>query len=121
MGGPMQKQIANAMPTCANAFERVAVEVTSERIALSGGVVSDNGFILATKHLHCQLHVSFTQTSYNSREQIRRKCCGLYPTNVNGLFIIGKLSKNGDVHNCGKDIANHRDEENAFPTILVRE
>lgn len=29
--------------------------------------------------------------------------------------------KNSDVHNCGKDIANHRDEKNAFPTILVRE
>jgi len=34
MGGPMQKQIANAIPTCANVRERVAGVVISERIAL---------------------------------------------------------------------------------------
>lgn len=35
MGGPMQKQMANAMPTCARAFERFAAVVTSERMALT--------------------------------------------------------------------------------------
>ena len=36
MGGPMQKQIAKAMLTCARAFARVSGVVTSERMALSG-------------------------------------------------------------------------------------
>lgn len=35
MGGPMQKHIAKAMPTWASAFERVAGDVTSERMALA--------------------------------------------------------------------------------------
>ena len=34
IGGPMQKQIANAIPTWARALERFAGVVTSERIAL---------------------------------------------------------------------------------------
>ena len=34
MGGPIQKHIANAMPTCARAFARFAGVVMSERIAL---------------------------------------------------------------------------------------
>lgn len=34
MGGPMQKHIAKAMPTCARAFARLAGVVMSERIAL---------------------------------------------------------------------------------------
>ena len=34
MGGPIQKHIANAMPTCARAFARLAGVVMSERIAL---------------------------------------------------------------------------------------
>ncbi len=33
-GGPTQKQIAKAMPTCARAFDRLAGVVTSERMAL---------------------------------------------------------------------------------------
>jgi hypothetical protein len=34
MGGPMQKQMAKAMPTWARAFARLAGVVMSERIAL---------------------------------------------------------------------------------------
>ena len=34
MGGPMQKQIANAMPICARALERVVGVVTSDMMAL---------------------------------------------------------------------------------------
>ena len=37
-GGPTQKQIANAIATCARAFERLAGVVMSERIALNGKV-----------------------------------------------------------------------------------
>jgi len=36
IGGPIQKHIANAIPTWASALERVAGDVTSERIALDG-------------------------------------------------------------------------------------
>ena len=37
MGGPMQKHIANAMPTWARAFERVSGVVTSDKMALYDG------------------------------------------------------------------------------------
>ena len=36
MGGPMQKHIANAIPTCAKAFARVSGVVTSDKMALRG-------------------------------------------------------------------------------------
>ena len=34
MGGPMQKQMANAIPTWASALERLAAVVMSDRMAL---------------------------------------------------------------------------------------
>ena len=38
IGGPMQKHIANAIPTWASALDRVSGEVTSERMALRYGL-----------------------------------------------------------------------------------
>lgn len=53
----MQKQIANAMPTCARAFARVAGVETSDKIALRKGLVAHRTpqFIDITHIANCTL------------------------------------------------------------------
>lgn len=55
----MQKHMANAIPTCARALERLAGVVTSDRMALIAKNESQRQSMLVG-YSHGQLHVSLT-------------------------------------------------------------
>lgn len=77
MGGPMQKQMAKAMPTWARAFARLAGVVTSERIALLELSVTDHGRV--EYDVHRQLDIALTQPPNDTRKHVRRESGALYP------------------------------------------
>ena len=75
IGGPMQKQIAKAIPTCARALDRLAAVVTSERMALNTKDQGEPGAKVTSQSLHGELNVAFAQTSDNTGQKVGRKGC----------------------------------------------
>lgn len=78
----MQKQMANAIPTCARALDRLAEVVTSERMALNRNAVhreQRRSFGSHSKSLHGNLNVAFAQTSNHAGKNVGRECGRLHP------------------------------------------
>jgi hypothetical protein len=119
MGGPIQKQMAKAIPTCASAFDLVAWEVTSESIALreKSIMVTKEKFLLRT-HI-----ASWTFPSLSP--PITRESA--YEANVVDFTHLDKsrwcvcVCRYGDddLHKSGEYVPNHGYEENAFTSIFI--
>ena len=66
IGGPIMKQIAKAMPTWARALDRFAGVVISEMIALWPQNFVRISVVNNNNNAHCELNVSFAQSSNSS-------------------------------------------------------